>query len=331
MWGLSSRPHISMNMRSLKRITTKNIQSHKEVVIDLPETGLIRFSGDNSNGKSVITKFTSNLISGFIGSPKVRNTLISDSAMFGEVLYESYDGYKLLCHIQRDAAGTFLELTRPNNEVVKRYAADKQWSILTSEFGFFYDRDLEVTLQIVDDDSPMLYLSTPPKSTYALINSAIADPVAEKSLENMKNLYDEALSKKQELVKQKNVYQDAMTQFVVYDVDDLSAKLEKIEKFIQVLSGIYVPELPDMPYLTPVNFYNVYKPNIPEFPYMKNVKFYSIYVPNIVTPVYPTLYEVHVPDVPDATNLITEIRKLQSGVCPVCGRPMVQGGIAHAC
>ena len=72
-------------MRSLKRITTRNIQSHREVVIDLPRTGLVRFSGLNSNGKSVITKTTNAIVSGNLTSPKVRNTLVSKDAVAGEI------------------------------------------------------------------------------------------------------------------------------------------------------------------------------------------------------------------------------------------------------
>ena len=50
-------------MSALKTIRTRNIQSHKDVLIELPETGLVVFTGDNSNGKSVITKVLEDLIS----------------------------------------------------------------------------------------------------------------------------------------------------------------------------------------------------------------------------------------------------------------------------
>ena len=47
---------------TLKRITTRYLQSHREITIELPEKGLIGFYGDNSNGKSVIVKATDDIV-----------------------------------------------------------------------------------------------------------------------------------------------------------------------------------------------------------------------------------------------------------------------------
>lgn len=317
-------------MRTLKRITTRNLQSHKEVVIDLPKTGLVRFSGDNSNGKSVITKVTTNLIMGTIGNPKVRNTLISHKAMFGEILYEAWDDYKLLCHIQRDAAGTYLELTRPNGEVVRRYASEKSWSILTGEFGFIYNKDTGITLQVVDDDSPFLFLTTPPKTTYALINSAIADPVAELSLQNITEVYNEAQTRKLDYIRQKTVYSEAMMKFEVYDEEELEKTLAIVDKFLNAIKDIYIPELPKIPYMHKVHYYSVYRPNLPEVPYMRHVNFINLYKPHIKVPKYPKFYELYSPKIPNMLNVMNEVNQLRKGICPMCGRPMIEED-KHAC
>ena len=317
-------------MRTLKRITTINIQSHKEVVIDLPETGLVRFSGDNSNGKSVITKVTSNLVSGTFANPKIRASIISNNAMAGEVKYETYDNYTLLCHLQRDAQGTYLELTRPNGEVIRRYASERGWKPIIEEFGFYHNKELDVLLQIVDDDSPMLYLATPPKTTYALINSAIADPVAEKALEHLNDIYSEAQSQKQELIKQKQVYTSAMEKFEIYDVEDLEVVLEKVEKLLQTLSNVYIPSIPSIPYMSEVHFYNLYVPKLPDMPDMPEVKFYNLHIPNLHIPPYPTFYSIYKPSLPNMANIMKDLITIQSGICPTCGKPFVEG-LEHAC
>ena len=49
-------------MSAIKTIRTHNIQSHKDVLIELPETGVVVFQGPNSNGKSVITKVINSVL-----------------------------------------------------------------------------------------------------------------------------------------------------------------------------------------------------------------------------------------------------------------------------
>lgn len=92
----------------LKQIISRNIQNHKEVVIDLPPTGFVMFVGDNSNGKSVIIRATRDLLCNNIKKPQVRYDLVNKNASYGEMIYTRDDGAMLILHLAREAATTYV-------------------------------------------------------------------------------------------------------------------------------------------------------------------------------------------------------------------------------
>ena len=63
-------------MGALKRVVMSNIQSHINTVLEFPETGIVRFLGDNSNGKSVMVKVLQDVVSNNISRPAARRSII---------------------------------------------------------------------------------------------------------------------------------------------------------------------------------------------------------------------------------------------------------------
>ena len=84
-------------MSAIKSIRRRNIQSHQDVLIELPETGVVVFTGDNSNGKSVMRKVLSDVISGRIKQLRNRKSLVRRAPGVHEGYLEitKYDGSKL--------------------------------------------------------------------------------------------------------------------------------------------------------------------------------------------------------------------------------------------
>ena len=102
-----------------------NIQSHTHTVMEFPETGIIRFMGDNSNGKSVMVKVLQDVVSNAISRPANRRSIVRRGHSYGELLLESYDGRELFVQISLEAAQTWAELRTTGAQPIRRYLSDK--------------------------------------------------------------------------------------------------------------------------------------------------------------------------------------------------------------
>lgn len=305
---------------TLKTIKTVNLQSHREVEVTLPETGLVRFSGPNSNGKSVITKVTRALISGEINQPKVRNTLISKDAVAGEVIYESYAGDVLTCHLQREASVTYVSLKKADGERITRYLADKTWLDLVYDFGFVYNKERDVPLQIIDDATPLLFIDTSNKVNFEVLNTALTDEKASLALDQLVIAKKDITKSLTNLSEKLAVYKKTMNDFEIYDIEDRERRIAKLKKLCDVLDRIYFPVIPTIPNMKEVKYYDIHYPTIPDLPNMQQVKYYDINYPTIPKINYPKIYDIHIPVIEKIGQIVKDIKELKAQRCPTCGR-----------
>ena len=63
-------------MSALKSAVMVNIQSHTRTVFEFPQVGIVRFYGNNSNGKSVLVKVLNDVVSNAITRPSNRRSII---------------------------------------------------------------------------------------------------------------------------------------------------------------------------------------------------------------------------------------------------------------
>lgn len=284
----------------LKQIITRNIQNHKEVVVDLPEKGLIVFTGDNSNGKSVIVKVTKAIITGDIKKPKKRASLVNRNATYGEAIYTRSDGAILTLHLTREAATTYLSLELPGQEKIVRYLADKSYMELVRVFGWHYAEDSGITLNIAEADEALLFYKTGYKVNGDILHTATTDTSASKAVVNMQETLKSARSFRDDCVSKVRLLQSTTAELKVYDVEALTEKRDKLMKYYDTLSKVYIP-------------------NIPEIIPVPNVKFVSVYIPNIPKIKYPKIVDIKC-SIPDILPIVNELKTLRESKCPTCGR-----------
>lgn len=284
----------------LKQIRTRNIQNHREVVIDLPPTGLIVFTGDNSNGKSVIGKVTKMLVNGGLTDPRERADKVNRDSVSGEVEYIRDDGAKLLAHIQREANATYVELHLPDHDSIRRYLADKSFQELIYQFGFHYDPVSEISIQLAEADEALLFYKTSLKSNGRILASALTDPNAEVTAENLTNTIKETQ-------RYRDVYNTKLATLLqtvrglnVEDVDPLKEKLQILQKCQRNLSVIYFPTIPEIHAVPDVRLVELHMPKLPKIK-------------------YPRIYDVSC-SIPDITETARELKSLMEMTCPTCGR-----------
>lgn len=284
----------------LKQIITRNIQNHKEVVIDLPPTGFVVFMGDNSNGKSVIVRVTRDLLCNNIKKPQTRFDLVTENAPYGEVIYVREDDAILTLHLTIEAASTYVSLQEPGKEPVIRYLADKSHMDLVRSFGWNVVDDIGLSINIAESDEALFFYKTPSKLNGKALQSITTDARADTILEQMQLTLKEARSFKDTAVANVRVITSALSKLEIQDITALLEKKEQLEYYYRNLSKFYFPALPVIKPVPQVRVTSVYRPTLPKIR-------------------YPKLYDLSC-KLPDLTTLLKEMKTLRERKCPMCGR-----------
>ena len=291
---------------TLKQIRTVDIQSHKDVTIDLPEKGLIRFSGKNSSGKTVIGRTLNELITGGMSRPKTRASLINRKARFGEITVTRWDDVSLKVHIAREAAQTYIEYSVPGEETVTRYLADKNMAYYVKQFGYHYMEDHEICIQYADRDAPMLFFKTPKKANLACIEVARSDDDAQTSLDEFNKLLKTCKDVRESKENQVSACQIALKELKIYDINYLKIQQRNLQAIAENLKNIYIPTIPEIPALVHVDTISYHEPNLPE------IRFPEIY------PVFG-LKQIFI----DIVKLQEDVQDILDNKCPTCGKGLV--------
>lgn len=287
---------------TIKQIVTKNIQNHKNVVLDFPEYGLIVLSGDNNNGKSVVIKALTAIIYDLLRKPQKRDNLINEESTFGEVHITRYDDWKLSLHLTREAAQTYFTLYIPGQEPIVRYLSDKSYNELVERFGFHVVPGHNVSLQIGEADDALLFYKTPNKLNGDLVVSSMIDGNTKIACENMENLLVETRKARDEYRGQIRAINSALGQLTIYDTEVLRKKRNYLAYILSVLSTVYIPQ--GLPVLQPV----------------PKITYCDVYVPELPLIHYPKIYDIQAAQLPDVSELAKDIAALKDRRCPTCGR-----------
>lgn len=284
----------------LKKIITRNIQNHAEVVVDLPETGMVVFTGNNSNGKSVIVKVTRALITNGIRRPRTRASLVNRKAMFGEAIYVRSDDVVLTLHLAREANATYVKYEVPGQEPIVRYLADKTYTELVKAFGWHYDENSDISLNIAEEEDSLLFYKTSHKINASIIQTATSDSTAEVVATNFENTLKQARSFRENYTQQVRTYKSALNELQVFDEEELTKKHDRLNYLLHNLSTVYLPDIPEIKGVPVVHFVDVYTPQLPKIKYPRIVTVDCI--------------------IPDITAVAKELKVLHEHKCPTCGR-----------
>lgn len=284
---------------TLKRIHTHHIQSHMDVNIELPETGIVAFTGNNSNGKSVIAKVTNAIISGKLTRPKERRTLINRRFNCGSVEYERYDGVILRVVIHVEAAQTYAELEVPGEKPLRRYLADKSIPQLVKEFGFDYNVEHEVSLNIHNDDDQFLFVNTKHTTNCACLANTLSDPYSEQAYNQIAMIADEVRETVKKLEQQKTATDAILESLPTCDIESTDTRRKKMLYIAKNLKHFPEHECPRI-----VGVPDVVVINLPGA--LPKVK-------------YPTIINLPT-NFPDIVQLGRDLNDVLKGVCPTCKR-----------
>lgn len=289
-------------MSALRTIRTHYIQKHKDVIIELPETGLVVFNGENSNGKSIIRKALEDIISYSIKNPRCRKSLVNRKVSEGYIELTKYDGTALKVVINLEASKTYAVLTRSNGETVTRYLADKTIPDLVQEFGFHYNANRDISLNICDSDNAILFFRTPHVTNGDILDTATTDQSAKRRCEELRERYQEAITLRQTFMDSVRVAQAAKAEITLYDISKETEILNSARLYANILGHVKFPRVMEAKPIPLVSYVNVPK-----------IRISTYKVPPIVSLPPVTLRSLE----QDYRDLMT----IEKGVCPTCKRP----------
>lgn len=291
-------------MSALKSAVMVNIQSHTRTSIEFPQVGIVRFYGNNSNGKSVLVKVLNDVVSNAITRPANRRSIIRRGHDYGELMLTRYDGTTLFIRIALEAAATYAELTRPDTPPVRRYLADKSIPLLVREFGWHYDSDHGVSLNIHQDTDGFLFVDTKKSVNFDLLNSVRSDQYAEASAESLEKLLKATKKQRQEIVHALEVAQATYAALQYWDIEEEEGIKSTC---LHLAANLEALSVPPMPKLHPVPKVHI----LPIPPARPRLRYVKVLVP-------------FTEPMPDITRSMVEVREVAEGVCPTCKRALVE-------
>jgi hypothetical protein len=319
---------------SFKSIELTNIQSHRYTKYKFPETGIINICGENSDGKSVLTKAVFNtLIEPSLHIKSQRISLLSRWATFGEIRFEFYDRSGLTVHIEREVSRTYYILDSSNVKVFVNGQMDYIKSIL-QEFGLN-------SINVYRTLTPVPFVTTSAADNYKYIAACTRDFAVENAIDNMKQCKDQIKKTKEQFMDLQEKSQIKYDSLVSYDMEkerafsrkgcmlavllkclhDTPIDLQKLDLPIFNKPEVYDISLPDVNPIgipVPVQIKDVMDLNTPE---VNKVPLYSA-PPTVDQPL-----QLGAVDYLDGVSVICEdnisISKLKASTCPTCGRLLI--------
>lgn len=296
-------------MGALKRVVMTNIQSHTHTVLEFPEVGIVRFMGDNSNGKSVMVKVMQDVVSNNISRPANRRSIIRRGNTFGELLLESYSGDTLFVHISLEASQTYAELTHGEQPPIRRYLADKAIPLLVREFGWHYDDKCRVSINIHNDTDGLLFVDTRKDTNFELLAGMRSDAFSEAAVVELERLIKETKQKRDDMQHAYEVAEATFLALQYYDVAEETAIRDECIYYAELFENLTVPPVPKFELTWPPRMF----PTMPEVPRMN----------------MPLLCPTFAKQPTDAAQLLSDMAQVLNGVCPTCGRALYEGGHTH--
>ena len=289
------------------KIDLQNIQAIGNAHIVVENNTIVEFVGDNSNGKSVISKVIENLVSGDIAHEDVRRTLIKDNTEQGVVIFTYNE--KQLGLILKPAVKESLIMYKPNiiddpeNAIFRAINDADGLNSIVREFGFRAYANGDICLQLHPTWGAIPFITTSGATNNSIVEDITRDKIADNFLSSFQTITFPVFKEKiARLQKEHDNAKAVLDNMESYDWRAYDAIYEKLSEIYQQIKDYKYGYIEDIP-IPDLSVLPVSRVQIPDIPI---VQFYDL-CPVIE---YPTELDDYV--------------KVLNGVCPTCGRALFE-------
>ena len=228
-----------------------------EVTLWFNKTRIVQFIGNNNNGKSIFFKVAEGVIKQRFSDKDYRLSMINYDYSWGEIEFHRSDGAMLKVHFAKKSADTYYKLSMPDKEPVVRYIKDKNTDLLVAEFGFHYDKETGISLNIYSTFDPMLFINTTATQNDKVITYAVTSAKAENIHENakltLKTVEDEIKKNNDNIITATAI----LKSIPVYDINKLREQEKKLKVIVEIGKSIKPLKLKTLKRLPSKELHNV--------------------------------------------------------------------------
>lgn len=286
------------------KIHLTNIQAIKDCEFTLDGPGVVEFTGNNSNGKSILTKSLMELTTGGIKNKRKRKTLIRTGEAEGAIIVVR-DSMCLATYLHeelKDCYYIWIPDTSDMNNKLVRPLNDDGFRECLEEIGFKSFPTDNICLQIAPTRGAVPFITTSYQTNAIIAKSVLEDRAATKFVKQFKEItYPKVKTLKDSYNAEIQRIEFALSQLSVYDWRPYEVLYKQMKDAIARSSVAYVPKV------------NLEPPQ------------YSIMEPLDIK-LKPTLNILNFDKLDTKLTLFTDVlidwKKIHEGVCPTCGQQL---------
>lgn len=288
------------------KIDLKNVQAIGDAHIEIEENTIVEFVGDNSNGKSIISKVIEYMTKGDLIHKDVRCSLINDNANEA-VFIITHDNEQLALLLRQELKDSFMMYTadiRNEETRILRLLSDREaCDTMIHKFGFRTYSKGDICLQLFPTFGVIPFVTTSGATNNEIVDDITRDKIAEEFIKSFSTITYPIFKQRIETLRREKSSSEAILENIeAYDwraYEELEKELKRLYSIIQSYQFYQARKL-EFPR---VKLYPVGILKIPEIPRIK------------IYPIIPKMGSIH-------KELVTYVQIL-NGICPTCGKPLV--------
>ena len=304
-------------------IILKNIQSIERAEYFLPQKGLVKISGGNSNGKSILVKTLHGITTLSILETEVRRALIRDDKDVGMILIEHNNkvlGIKL--HEERNQC--VVTLRREDGTTISRTFREGGIEDLIYEIGFRTYNKNQICLQIHETFGVMPFVNTSSLVGGEITESITEDTVAKDFLTKYRDITQKKAVKLVASLNGKiNMLETAKKAVTLFDYKKYDLFASETESLLHILEYLYPIDLSNLDVPLKMELYEVPELELQPLQIPPNIE--SI---DIIQPALDKLRLVDLvlfgDDIESMDDILQNLDSLNKGICPVCGKLFIE-------
>lgn len=289
------------------RIDICNVQAIESASIEFDGSSIVEFTGDNSNGKSILSKFIKVMTSGGLHSKEERISLVRDGCTECYCIF-THNLKQLGVFVGIESKTTkvaYIEDVTKSQSPIVRFLGEGGTEELIHQFGFRSYSDGEICMQLSPTYGVIPFVTSSGTTNFNIVSDIVTDKVADEFIKTYESItYPLFKNRLKNLKSRKTALEDILSNMVDYDAADMKYFADKAIEIAKATNG-YVPfrvkNLTPPPHVEfqPVGNYR-----------LKNIPYFG---ESLVRPKLQSL-----------AAIAEDLQVLRDNKCPTCGRLFIE-------
>lgn len=285
------------------KIDLQNIQAITTAEIIIRENTITVFSGDNSNGKSILSKVIQAVTSGDIKNKDIRRSLIKDGAECGIISFIR-DNTQLAFILKEEVSQSFVlyndDVKDESRKIIRGLNDKTGMELLCKKFGFRTYADGDICLQLSPTFGAIPFVTTSGRVNADIVQDITVDRIAQNFLDSFKTItYPTFKQSLANMKREKEHVEKTLEVIEDYNWREYEQIADEMQSIMDVIRSYSFVKLDHLQVPPKVEFYNVIDCNLRK-----------LHIPEMIPP-FELLDKVHGVD---------ELVSMRNGVCPTCGK-----------